>query len=120
MNVLVIENADGTVRSLSDCHVNVFFRSDRRTNIPFQADNMLNLHEFSREISGVQVTRYTAEEVASWILVNQTAKEAMADAALSEAEKMGLVNNVNRDHASVSVVWFDHGWHCFLEFEEDV
>jgi len=74
INVLVIENADGIVRSLSDCHVNVFFRSDRRTNIPFQADNMLNLHEFSREISSVQVTRHTAEEVASWILINQTAE----------------------------------------------
>jgi hypothetical protein len=83
-------------------------------------DNLLNLHDLSREISGVEIARYTAEDVASWILVNQTAKEAMVDAALKEAEKMGLVNNVNRDHAYVVVDWFDHGWHCYLEFEEGV
>jgi len=33
---------------------------------------------------------------------------------------MGLVNNVNRDYASVSVVWHTNHWYCYLEFEEDV
>ena len=120
MNILLIQNADGAVRSVSDCHANVWFRSDRYTTIPCKVDNLLNLHELSSEISGVEIARYTAEDVASWILVNQTAKQAMADAALSEAEKMGLVNNVNRDHASISLVWHTNHWYCYLEFEEGV
>ena len=88
--------------------------------IPLKMQLTINVHEFSQEISGVEVARYSAEDVASWILVNQTAKEAMADAALSEAEKMGLVNNVNRDHAGISLVWHTNHWYCYLEFEEDV
>ena len=81
-----------------------------------------NVHEFSREISGVEVARYSAEDVASWILINQTAKEAMVDAALRQAGEAGLICGINRDHATI-IVTFDKttsDWHCYLEFEEDV
>ena len=124
VNVLFIARQDGTFEAVADEPVTVYFRNDRHSDpaIPYKLGVMTNPHEFSREVSGVEVVRYSAEEVASWILVNQTAREAMADAALGEAEKMGLVNNVNRDHATI-IVTFDKttsDWHCYLEFEEDV
>ena len=123
-NVLVIARSDGTFDFVADERVVAYLRDDRPEcgMIPVRAETMINPHEFSREIAGVEVARFSAEEVASWVLVNQTAKQAMVDAALHAAGEAKLVNNINRDHAMIEVV-FDKAlgqWHCYLEFEEDV
>ena len=71
---------------------------------------------------GDRLVGATNEDVASWILVNRTAKEAMVDATLRQAEEAGLICGINRDHAAI-IVTFDKttsDWHCYLEFEEDV
>ena len=123
-NVLFIAKANGEFEVISDEPATVYLRNDRLTDphIPIKVASIVSVHEFSREIGGVEVARFSPEEVAEWHLTDETPKETMAHSALLQAEAAGLVNNINRDHAMVFVQWGkeDSQWHCYLEFEEDV
>jgi hypothetical protein len=109
---------------IADDQVNVYVRNERFLNpaIARQEDVLVNLHDLSREISGVEVGTFRPDDLADWHMTDKTPNQAMSDAAWRNAETMGLINNVNRDHAYVVVDFHDtdHRWHCYLEFEEGV
>ena len=122
-NILIIVNDNKVMEAISDVPINVFTRNysnGMAQAIPTRIDTLVSIHDLSAEISGVQVTTYDPAVVITWPLHNKTVKEAMAENALSQAETMGLVNNINRDHAFIMVDFRDDKFHCYLMFEEDV
>jgi len=124
-NILIIVD-DGKIKeAISDVPINVFTRDYSRgmvQGIPTKIDAIVDVHELSAEISGVKVATYDPAVVITWRLHDKTVQEAMVDDALRLAEEMGLVNNINRDHAYIVVDFqdSDRKFHCYLMFEEDV